>query len=383
MDGQKVIYNELDKVFDYLEQKRLFSGVVLLSDEGKAFYKRAVGKRTDSDLHDQQSIFEIASITKSFTAMAIMILVEEGKLTLDDNLQAFFPCLPYKNITIKHMITHTSGLPDYMEWFETVGNWDQNRIATNKDVSKFLEDEGPDVLFQVNEKWEYCNTGYVLLAEIIEMVSKMEYGEFLKKRLFDPLKMSNTSTHSQFLDNEIEHFSKGYIYDWEQDTRRHPNEMEEHSYVFFLDGIKGDGGIKSTAEDLLKWERAIYSNELVSKQTKETAIHPVYMNGEASAEYCPGLHESLGGYGLGWKIEDHPQYNKIVLHDGYWGGYCSGLISYPDYDKAIIMLSNLDFTDDNMNRIPHLLTLTLEKILFGGKVNLREFEQLIMQTYSK
>jgi CubicO group peptidase (beta-lactamase class C family) len=378
MNGQNLKRKELDKIVDFLEQNRLFSGVVLLSEEGKPFYKRAIGKRTNSNPQSLDAVFEIASISKSFTAMAIMILIEEKKLKLDDKLKMFFPYLPYENIIIKNLINHTSGLPDYMEWFESPSNWDPNRIATNKDVVKFLKDEKPEVLFQVNESWEYCNTGYVLLAEIIELVSKMGYGEFLQKRIFTPLNMFNTSTHSQFLDNEIENFSLGFIYDWQKDLYRLPNEMEEHKYVYFLDGVKGDGGIKSTVDDLQKWERSIYNNDLVSEQTKESIIDPVYINGNASAEYCPSLHKSLGGYGLGWKIEDHPQYKKIILHDGYWAGYCSGLISYKDSDKAIIMLNNLDFTDKRLNKIPHLLTLTLEKILFGEKAELQEFEQLIM-----
>lgn len=381
MSGQNMRREELDKVLDFLEQNRLFNGTVLLSEEGKPFYKRAIGKRTILEQHSHNSIFEIASISKSFTAMAIMILIEEEKLKLDDNLQTFFPYIPYKKITIKNMLNHTSGLPDYMEWFETEGNWDQTKIATNKEIIKFLKDEEPDVLFPVNEKWEYCNTGYVLLAEIIEMVSKMEYGEFLKTRIFEPLSMFNTSTHSQFIDDEIEYFSIGYIYDWEQDVYRLPNEIEEHKYVYFLDGVKGDGGIKSTVDDLLKWERSIYNNELVSEQSRKCIINPNFVNGDASVKYCPGLHKDLGGYGLGWKIEDHPQYKKIVLHDGYWAGYCSGLISYKDCDKAIIMLCNLDFSTDELNKIPHLLILTLEKVLFGGEAELQEFKQLIKPTY--
>lgn len=378
MNGQNLKRKELDKVLDFLEENRLFSGVVLLSEEGKTFYKRAIGKRTNSSQHSLDAVFEIASISKSFTAMAIMILIEEKKLKLDDNLKMFFPYLPYEHITIKNLINHTSGIPDYMEWFENPDNWDPNRIATNKDVVNFLKDERPEVLFHVNERWEYCNTGYVLLAEIIEMVSKMGYGEFLQKRIFTPLNMFNTSTHSQFLDNEIENFSLGFIYNWEQDLYRLPNEMEEHKYVYFLDGVKGDGGIKSTVDDLLKWERSIYNNDLVSEQTKESIIDPVFIKGDAANGYCPCLHKSFGGYGLGWKIEDHPQYKKIILHDGYWAGYCSGLISYKDSNKAIIMLNNLDFTDNELNKIPHLLTLTLEKILFGEKAGIQEFEQLIM-----
>ncbi|MGM9978012.1 MAG: serine hydrolase domain-containing protein [Clostridium sp.] len=368
---------ELDTLFDFLEKNRLFNGVILLSEKGQTLYKRAVGKRTNIEQHSNDSIFEVASISKSFTAMAVMILVEENKLKLDDDLKKFFPYFPYKNITIKNLLNHTSGLPDYMEWFEKAINWNHNKIATNKDVVNYLGDEKPEVLFQANERWEYCNTGYVLLAEIIEMVSKMRFGEFLEKRIFEPLNMFNTSTYSQFLDDEIEKFSLGFIYNWAEDLYKLPNEIEEHKYVYFLDGIKGDGGIKSTVDDLSKWERAIYNNDLVSEQTKESIITPFYFNGDTSGEYCPCLHKILGGYGLGWKIEDHPRYKKIVLHDGYWAGYSSGLISYKDSERAIIMLNNFDYTDNELNKTPHLLALALESILFGGKADLQEFEQLI------
>lgn len=379
--NQNLKRKELDKVLDFLEQNRLFSGVVLLSEEGKSFYKRAIGKRNNASKQSLDAVFEIASLTKSFTAMAIMILIEEKKLKIDDNLKKFFPFLPYENITIKNLLTHTSGLPDYMEWFEHPSNWDPNRIVTNKDVVKFLKDEKPEVLFHVNEKWEYCNTGYVLLAEIIEMVSRIGYGEFLQKRIFTPLNMFNTSIQSQLLDSEMENFSSGFIYDWEQDLYSLATEMEEYKYVYFFSGVKGDGGIKSTVDDLLKWERAIYNNDLVSEQTKDSIIDPVFIKGEAANRYCPCLHENLGGYGLGWKIEDHPQYKKIILHDGYWAGYYSVLISYKDSNKAIIILNNLDFTDNELNKTPYLLTLTLEKILFGEKAGLQKLEQLILSNH--
>ncbi|WP_369900060.1 serine hydrolase domain-containing protein [Bacillus manliponensis] len=381
MSEQDLKCKELDKVFDFLEKNRLFSGVILLCQEGKSFYKRAIGKRDNINPQSIDTVFEIASISKGFTAMAIMILIEEKKIKLEDTLEKFFPYFPYENISIENLLNHTSGLPDYMEWFEDPRNWDHNKIATNKDVVQFLRDEIPEVLFRVNEQWQYCNTGYVLLAEIIKIVSEMEYGDFLQKRIFAPLRMFHTSTDSYFMNHEIENLSLGYMYDWKWDRYSLPTELDEHKYVYFLDGIKGDGGIKSTVDDLLKWERAIYSDELVSAQTKERMISPAFIKGEVEGKtgYCPCLHENFGWYGLGWKLENHPQYKKIVLHDGYWAGYCSGLVSYRDSNKAIIMLSNLDFTDDKLNVIPHLLTLTLEKILFGGEVNLREFEQLMLE----
>ncbi len=377
MVKQDLRYKELEKLFDYLESNRLFSGVVLLSEEGKPFYKRAVGKKSDTKKHSLDSVFEIASISKSFTAVAIMMLVDDKRIGLDDEITKFFPSLPYKGITIENLLNHTSGLPDYMEWFEEPDNWDHNRIATNKDVINYLKKEKPEVLFDANEKWEYCNTGYVLLAEIIELVSNMTYGDFMKEKIFIPLKMVNTSIHSQFLDSKIEQYSLGFIYSWEKDLYYLPNELEEHKYVYFLDGVKGDGGIKATVDDLFIWEQSIFNNELLSQKAIECILRPAVLKGNVTTGYCPGLHKNYGGYGLGWKLEKHPQYKDIVLHDGYWAGYCSGLVSYKDYNKSIIILNNLDFTNDKLNKIPYKLTLALESILFNEKVDLDEFEQLI------
>ncbi len=377
MDKQELRKKELDKLFNFLECNRLFSGVILLSLEGKVFYKRAIGRKSDSEEHSLDSVFEIASISKSFTAMAILMLIDQKRMGLDDDITRYFPSLPYKGITIKNLLNHTSGLPDYMEWFEETSNWDHSRIATNKDVINYLKEQKPEVLFEVNAKWEYCNTGYVLLAEVIEMVSDLTYGEFLQDRIFTPLEMRNTSTYSQFINNELENFSIGFIYDWEKDLYYHPNELVEHKYVYFLDGIKGDGGIKSTVDDLFIWEKSILNNKLISQEATNLLLDPASLIGNVTTGYCPGLHDNYGGYGLGWKLENHPKYKDIVLHDGYWAGYCTGLISYKNYNKTIIMLTNLDFKNDKLIKIPHMVTLAVEKVLFNETVDLEEFKKLI------
>ncbi|WP_158282223.1 serine hydrolase domain-containing protein [Salipaludibacillus keqinensis] len=365
---------ELDILFDYLERNRLFSGVVLLSEDGKAFYKRAVGKLS-TKRNSHNAIFEIASVSKSFTAMAVMMLIEDKKMTLEDEITTFFPSLPYAGITIKNLLNHTSGLPDYMEWFEEEENWDHNKIATNRDIIHFLVEQKPKLLFEVNEKWEYCNTGYVLLAEIIQLVSNIPYEDYLYKNIFTPLNMKNTSTHSQFLDSKLEKYVTGFIYDWEKDVYFLPNELEEHKYVYFFDGVKGDGGIKSTVDDLLIWEQSIYNNQLISNEAIESMLKPALVNGETT-DYCPGLHRDYGAYGFGWKLENHPEYKGMVLHDGYWAGYSSVLISYKDYNKSLIMLNNLDFMNEKLKKVPHNLALALESVLFNKEVDLEEFKLL-------
>lgn len=372
-------YSQLNNLFDFLEQNRLFNGVLLLADEGQVLYQRAIGKRTLEEQHSIDSVLDIASLSKSFTATAIMLLIEENKLRLEDKLTSFFPYLPYEEVTIHHLLNHTSGLPDYMEWFEDEDeeNWDPNQIATNADVVNFLKNEKPDVLFNCGEQWDYCNTGYVLLAQIIEMVSGQEYGQFLDERIFAPLHMLHTSASSQFLENKLENFASGFMYDWEKDIYYPAVEVEEHKYAYFLDGVKGDGGIKSTVSDMLKWEQSFSNHRLLSKKAYESMITPTIIKSNVTAGYCDSLHEHFGSYGLGWMVENHPKYKRIVLHDGYWAGNRSILIGYKDSNKTIILLSNLDFMDEKLNRVPHLMTLALETILHDGNADLDAFQKLI------
>ncbi|WLR42207.1 serine hydrolase domain-containing protein [Bacillus carboniphilus] len=369
-------YEQLDKVFDFLEQNRLFSGTVLLSEGGNSFYKRAIGKRSFQEKQSVDSIFEIASISKSFTATAIMLLADNGSIRIDDPIKKFFPQLPYRGISIENLLNHTSGLKDYMEWFENEENWNHHKIVNNQDVVNFLETIQPKELFTVNKKWEYCNTGYVLLAETIRLVSNKEYGEFLNENIFTPLNMVNTSTYSQFLDGNLKRFALGFMYDRKKDMNFLPNEIDSHKYVYFLDGVKGDGGIKSTVEDLFKWEKSFYTNKILSKKSVDYMLKPARIKNKTTG-YCPGLHKEYGGYGFGWALEEHSHYKKIVFHDGYWAGYGTGLISYRDYHKSIILLGNLDFTKEELNKTSHILALTLEKIFFHEEVNLEPFEQLI------
>ncbi|MBU9723690.1 beta-lactamase family protein [Bacillus alkalicola] len=204
----------------------------------------------------------------------------------------------------------------------------------------------------------------------------MSYGEYLSKNIFVPLEMKNSSVYSQFLDRKLEKYATGFIYDWEKDHYYFPHELDEHKYVYFFDGVKGDGGIKSTVDDLLIWEQSLYNNRLLSKEATDILLKPALVEGDvrASTGYCPGLHNEYGGYGLGWKLEQHPEYQDIVLHDGYWAGYCSALISYKSLKKTIIMLSNLDFMNEKFNKVHHLLALALESILFGKRADLDVFE---------
>src|SRR5258706_15240130 len=163
-----------------------FNGNVLVAKGGNIIYQQALGYadyNTKRMLNDS-SAFELASLSKQFTAMAIMILKEKKQLSYEDKVIKFFPDFPYDNITIRQLLTHTSGLPSYEDQFEKY--WDHKKIAFNKDVLEMLKQRKDSLLFTPGSKWQYSNTGYAVLAAIIDKVGGMDYDKFMSKYIFQP-----------------------------------------------------------------------------------------------------------------------------------------------------------------------------------------------------
>jgi len=170
-----------------------FSGVLLVADHGKILYHKAKGYKSFETRESLKTtdIFELASLSKQFTAMTIMQMKDAGKLTFDDPIEQYIPGLPYSGITIRHLLTHTSGLPDYQEVMDQ--HWDKSRIAGNAENIAYLIQYHPPVLFEPGTKYLYSNTGYMLLASITEKVSGQDFIEYCKTRLFLPADMKNTA----------------------------------------------------------------------------------------------------------------------------------------------------------------------------------------------
>ena len=152
-------------------QELNFNGNILIAGGENIIYQNAFGLRNfeTREVLNNNSVFYLASVSKKFTAMAILMLEKEGKISLSDSLRKFFPRLPYFNFTIQQKLTHTSGFPKYEA--ELPKNWDHHKVATNKEVIAFLEKEKPGIRFEPGVKWEYSNTGYLLLSSVIEQVS--------------------------------------------------------------------------------------------------------------------------------------------------------------------------------------------------------------------
>lgn len=317
--------------------EKSFSGVVMIVKEGKVVYKYVSGY---ANLNRKESInedtaFNLASVSKQFTAMAIMILNEEGKLELDDEITKYIHDPYFKNITIRHLLTHTSGLGEYYNLFYK--KWDNSKTMTNNDVIDLLVKYQPSYDFEPGKQFRYSNTGYALLASIIEKVSGKTYGAFLQEKIFGPLEMKNTLAYDLINDPKISNRAYGYSYD---------NGLYTPNDLVFFDGIVGDGNIYSTANDLVKWDKALHDGKLISRSNLEKMFTPnIPADGKKSV------------YGFGWMIKTDSG-DRTVFHSGSWVGFRSMIIRNLSNKYTLIFLSNTpeDCYKEMFDKISEILT---------------------------
>jgi len=304
--------SKFDTLYTNLYNKGAFNGSVLIAEKGNIIFEKSYGlanEQTKEKLNNN-SIFELASVSKQFTAMGIVQLEKKGKLSYEDDITKYVPELKfYTGITIRNLLNHTGGLPNYLDLAKI--NWDKTNIATNDDIIIMFERIKPNKLFEPNEKWDYNNTGYLVLATIIERVSGQEFGKYLNDKIFKPLNMENTFVYRRrFSPKKIENYANGYIYSDSLKMKIIPEKLNKYSFVTYLDGVVGDGSINSNLRDLLKWDRALYKNNLISEKDRELMFSSAITKDSTETNY-----------GFGWMIDSKKTYGKIVSHSGGWDGY--------------------------------------------------------------
>jgi len=313
-----VIATRFDSLFSAVSRQKGFNGNVLVGIHGTAVYKNSFGY---SDLKTKvplniKSVFQIASVSKQFTAVAVMMLHEQGKLEYTDTIQKFIPNFPYKNITIKQLLSHRSGLPNYM--YFSGKYWKKRRdYLTNEQVLEQMIKYKPRPEFAPDKRYKYSNTGYVMLALIVERISGLPFHEFMEQHIFQPLGMNSTFIYNPENRKTNEYETKGY------------NKNRRKSYIDFLDGVVGDKGIYSTVEDMFLWDQALYSENIVTQSTLNEAFTP------ASYDY-----KRDNNYGYGFRIDTLSDGSKIVYHGGWWRGYNSLFVRRLDDHTTIIILCN-------------------------------------------
>lgn len=319
---------------DLVHERLGFSGVVLVGRDGKvvAAIPRGFAGESDKSPLRLTSLFEIASCTKPFTAIATLQLAESGKLSLDDSITEHLPNVPVncKGITIRHLLSHTSGIPG------TNTNGSGDDIAGV--VPKFLAG-GPK--HKPGENYEYWNQGYALLSEIVARASGSSYTQYVQDHIFVPCKMSA----SRFTGDEAPAGSSVAV---GRSTRGASRSALEHPYGSYGFQYRGMGGLVTNVKDLWKWDRALHSNQLISQKL----LTEMTMSG-------------AGGYGLGWFVQADLNGKPSQRHGGSVRGFLTEIRRYPSLDGALFVLSN---SDDSLPIM--IVKAGVEQILFGKQPNM-------------
>ncbi len=322
VDKQDDIHQKIEKAdiwLNQLQEANKFNGAVLLIKNDSVLHKKVYGY-TDYSKQEKlttQSSFRLGSLSKQFTASGIMILKEKGILSFDDPIIKFLPTLPYYNVTIRHLLNHTSGIPDvYMGYPEKYPE-EVKPFLTNSKVVSLLSKHKPELVTPPNEAYEYSNIGYVLLSAIIESVSGESFETFMHKELFKPLGMKNTRVRN-LLSQTKTFENKTSSFDVDLLGNNSPLKPG------LLDGVSGDGAVFSSIDDFIIWNDFWYNNSILSQETIQEAFkQPILNNGEKS------------NYGFGWLIAPN-----AVMHNGSWLGARTQIIRNFSLKNTIVILDS-------------------------------------------
>jgi CubicO group peptidase (beta-lactamase class C family) len=310
---------QMDSFFNWKVKYQHFNGAILVAQYGQIIYKNVHGYadyENKIDINDHTS-FQLASVSKQFTAVAIMQLMEKNMISLDDTVQAFYPDFPYPHITIKLLLSHRSGMPNYLN-FASLYWKNKSEFMSNQDLMQMIATYKPARAAMPNARFEYCNTNYAILAAIVEKISGMKFSNYMTKNVFEPLEMKDSWIYTP--ENFIGHSNKALGYSasgWRRGG------------FDFTDGVAGDKGVYTSIDDLWLWDRAMYNFKLLKKETLEMA-------------YMPRSFEKHGmkNYGYGWRMIVYSPTQKAVYHNGWWHQFNNAYFRGLNDMTTIIVLGN-------------------------------------------
>ena len=308
---------QIDSLFSEYSKDKSPGASVLVSMDGKIIFKKSFGfaNLEDDTRIEPRTNFRLASVTKQFTAASILILVQRGLLKLDTKLTDIFENFPDygKRITIKNLLNHTSGLIDYEDLISDTATIQ----VKDADVLSMMFTQH-DTYFEPGTQFKYSNTGYALLAMIVEKISGKSFAQFLEENIFKPLEMKNTVAHEEGI-SVVNNRAYGY-------ERSGSNWIRKDQSI--TSAVLGDGGIYSNVEDLFKWDEALYANKILADNLRnESMTRTVLNNGEKI------------DYGYGWHLKTYKE-NEIVYHTGSTQGFRNVIYRVPSKRFTVIILTN-------------------------------------------
>lgn len=310
---------KIDSLINNVLDRYRFNGNILVACKGYPIFTYSKGYRdlyTKESL-DRNTVFQIASVSKGFTAAAILILHQRGLLHIDDPVVKHVPDFPFPEITIKQMLQHTSGLQNYMYYVDHY--WPQDSTLNNRQVLELLNRYDPRLNFRPGSRHQYNNTGYAMLALVVENVSGKPFYRFAKEEIFDPLGMEDTFVWNQKAFDSTDNKATGFTPAGRRYRKFGHNPLDE---------VAGDKSVYSTINDLLKWDQALYTPILLHDSLLTASFEKTKVR--RGREY---------NYGFGWRLKESDG-RKVVYHNGLWNGFTSSLTRYVDDNLTIILLNN-------------------------------------------
>ena len=322
-DGAKR-YGSFAEYLSDCHKVHVCNGVYLVARNGKPVFEGAFGEAGDERATALKTTdrFDIGSISKQFTAMAVLKLVADARLSLDDKLTAHFPAFPYGDVTIRHILSHTSGIPDVLPYYsKQLRSNPENAPITGDDIISVLAESNVPAEFSPGTRYSYSNSGYIVLAALVEQVARQPFDVFLEQSFFRPLGMQNTFLRTPGNADFTAARAWGFLPS-PVGNRRRVDQLPK----FF---IRGAGGIYSTASDLLKWQNALNSGRVVPRR--------LYRQATTAARLLNGEEVP---YGLGFSLKPDADGARRFSHAGHWRAFKSDLSHYPDSRITVIQLTN-------------------------------------------
>jgi len=350
----------LDSLFSTMSKRGQFYGNVLIAEHNEVLFSKSYGysDRTKEEFLNEETLFNVGSVSKAFTAIAILQLAEKEKLKISDMVSKYLPEFPYPQITIHQLLIHAGGLPSDSDLLNN-SNWDNSKIAVNKDVMSALINQKPALQFTAGDRSEYSNLGFIILSEIVKKVSGSDFKEYLLRNIFEPAGMSRTNIYNAQEIKQIENVAIGYVlYPF---TGKYEEAIKIPEFVsnYVTSGFQGDGNVYSSTIDLFNFYKALSNNTLITEESLKVAFQK-HIN--ARMEGTPDFGNS---YGYGWTIINAPM--QVVQRGGELPGYVSNIVWNITDDRLIIYLSNdyLSYTS-YQNQIPY----SIGGIFFQNKVEI-------------
>ncbi len=353
----------MDSVFIWQADNHLLMGNLLVAEKGEIVFKKSYGFQNVEQAipNTDSSFFALASIAKVFTSTAILQLKEKGLLKLDEQFIHYFPDFPYPDITIRHLLTHTSGLPEY-ELFVSLVKVTPNKIFTNADIIPALNVWSKGLYFKPGSGWRYSSMNFCLLVLLIEKLSRLTVQQYFETYIFQPSGMRQSYIDNLMITRPTKYRTRNYENKpFSTDLINVDSVPAEHTMIYNYGGFAGQGSLTCTANDLLLFDRAFFGGKLLSSASVREALTPAVLNNgkKATSIAFPGYEESY--YGLGWFIARNQSLGKIVYHPGGRPGVGTMYVHNVTKNQVIILLENMAATEASASSANALAILNYRK----------------------